>query len=178
MNYRIFILMIALIGVVHARGTQHFVALVESLYKSYSWSVVFAIAPKATAAVPLQDESAKELAKYFTNDMVQALVKDAECRKRTREICKIGSDMLFDSQDPQASDLVVELKHSMQVHACFKERAIKKCVRLFGEQTATGPKICDIRYGTDGSSSLRVQLALPISTKRCNEKIKKVPASN
>lgn len=139
---------------------REFAAFLSGLYERYAWVVVFALEPPG-GKVPLAKASKKELFDVFVPDLALAIWNDTQCAKRHSEICVLDFDLLFDSQDPTARDLVISPgKLDAEAHACFVDAAETRRCLTFSRVTINGViRIADIRYG--GGQSLRHMLHLP-----------------
>ena len=135
------------------------VALVRAMYQAYAWEAVMA-RPSHT---PLFDQPATVLRGYFDEPLTRLILANQACERRTREICRLDAMPLWDSADPNASDLVVET-------AADAPEEVRVRFRRFGESgwteirfvfatTRDGVRIRDIRY--PGGASLLGMLALP-----------------
>jgi len=135
-------------------------ALLSGLYQRYAWVAMFSVAPPA-GKVPLARASRKELAEVFAPDLALAIWNDSQCAKKRGEICVLDFDVLFDSQDPTARDLVIEPgKQAAEAQVCFKDAADARRCLTFNGVTINGEiRIADIRYS--GGQSLRQMLRLP-----------------
>lgn len=139
-------------GVLETRS--EFTGLLSGLYQRYSWVAVFSVDPPA-GKVPLARASIKELSDVFAADLALAIWNDAQCAEKRGEICVLDFDVLFDSQDPIARDLVVELgKQPTEARVCFKDVAdARRCLTFSGATINGAFKITDIQYA--GGRSLR-----------------------
>lgn len=127
-------------------------ALVNDVYKRYSWVSVFSAEKQGDNSLPLKQEAFEKLVEFFSHDLAAALRVDAECSKKTGDICALDFDILFDSQDPGATDLVVAQVQKERVQVCFNDQAKRwTCVSYVGVVESGLPRIHDIIYG-DGRS--------------------------
>jgi hypothetical protein len=133
--------------------------LVAELYASYSWVAVLSV-PAPMGAAPLAQASHKELHSIFVPDLAQAIWRDSQCALKRREICSLDFDILFDSQDPSATDLTVQSRvQGQEVVVCFSPVAgTRKCLSVIGELVDGAPRVADIRY--PAHRSLRELLGL------------------
>ena len=132
---------------------------VARLYGRSAWVAVFATQGPVDA-VPLALASRRELNEIFAPDLAQAIWDDAQCAEKRGEICTIDYDILFDSQDPSASDLTVEADaRDTNARACFNEASgARTCLSFVGECVKGMAKVADIVY--PGQRSLRQLLGL------------------
>ena len=82
---------------------EHSKSLIETvklLYKRYSYE-------HKPADTQLKDERLDVLEDFFVRDLAAAIKADSDCADTTGEICKIDFDILFDSQDSEASNVVI-----------------------------------------------------------------------
>lgn len=133
--------------------------LVSDLYARYAWVAIFSITP-APNAVPLAKAKSAELQTIFVPDLAKAIWDDAQCAEKRGEICTLDFDILFDSQDPSASDLTVKSDaHGSEALACFKvAEGASKCLTFVGADIRGSTRVADIVY--PGQRSLRQLLGL------------------
>jgi len=102
---------------------------------------------------------------FFVQDLASAIKADSDCANTSGEICAIDFDILFDSQDSEASDLVFNKQSRDRVEVCFKNgSAGKACVIHVGCVENSAHKIFDLIY-QDGRS-LRQLLGLQKHTRK------------
>ncbi|WP_395010228.1 hypothetical protein [Undibacterium sp.] len=136
--------------------------LVTSIYKEYAWTILFGVEPRLDAAIPLSQEGIGKLRKVFTDDLAIAISKDAQCANKTREICLLDFDILFDSQDSDARDLSIRSVTEHTVEVCFLDQAdLRRCFEFVGVKEKKGERIREIRYDKIGRS-LRAILKLKV----------------
>jgi len=135
-------------------------ALLSGLYQRYAWVAMFSVSPPA-GKVPLARASKNELFEIFAPDLALAIWNDSQCAEKRGEICVLDFDVLFDSQDPSARDLVIEPgKQAAEAQVCFKDATDARRCLTFNGVTINGKiRIADIRY--PGGQSLRQMLRLP-----------------
>ena len=133
---------------------------VVEIYKQYSWENVFFDPEHSTLLVSLHMSSLTNLRSIFVEDLALAIRKDYECAKAEKGVCRIESELLFDSQDPDAHDLFVRKVGSDAVQVCFKEQEKKeRCFKILGVKNQAGAwLIYDIIY--DRPETLREFLKL------------------
>ena len=142
---------------VAATSSNDFLLRVEKAYKNYSWVAIFGVSMDSKME-PLANEQISVLRQYFTNDLAKAIAEDRRLAESSGGVGNIDFDILFDSQDPSASDLVIEVKNPYEVVACFKQMHQKKCVTFLGSVESGSTKIRDIWY--ENGCSLRKLLKL------------------
>jgi hypothetical protein len=133
------------------------VRLVERAYRDYAWVAIFGVVVESDMK-PLASEQVSVLRQYFTSDLVKAISEDQKLAESSGGVGSIDFDILFDSQDPSASDLTIEADGPYVVLACFKQLGRKKCVTFIGSFELGSMKIRDIRY--ENGLSLRKLLKL------------------
>ena len=137
------------------------VALVRAMYQAYAWEAVMA-RPSHT---PLFDQPATVLRGYFDEPLTRLILANQACERRTREICRLDAMPLWDSADPNASDLVVETAADAPDEVRVRFRRFGESgwteIRFVFATTRDGVRIRDIRY--PGGASLLGMLALPDS---------------
>lgn len=127
--------------------------LVASTYKEYAWTIVFAPAQASSSAVLLTQERLAKLKQIFADDLALAIVNDAQCVNRTGEVCSLDFDILFDSQDSDARELLIRPKSNYRVEACFVDQTQKqKCIEFVGSADKNGMRVYDILYDQTGRS--------------------------
>lgn len=133
--------------------------LVSELYARYAWVVLFSTAPPANA-VPLAQTNRAELQAIFVPDLAMAIWEDSQCIEKRGEICNLDFDILFDSQDPSASELTVQgSARTYEALACFKVTGgARKCLLFVGADIDGAARVADIVY--PGQRSLRQLLGL------------------
>src|SRR5262249_1742437 len=133
--------------------------LVSGLYKRYAWVAMFSTTPPPNA-VPLALANRTELQATFMPDLAKAIWDDAQCAKKRGEICTLDFDILFDSQDPSASELTVQGDaQGSEALACFKVTGgMSKCLTFVGADIHGAARVADIVY--PGQRSLRQLLGL------------------
>lgn len=137
--------------------------LVSEVYARYAWVAMFSVNPPPSAA-PLAQAKSAELQATFVPDLANAIWDDAQCAKKRGEICTLDFDILFDSQDPSASDLTVESNaNGSEVLACFKiVDGARKCLTFVGADIRGVTRVADVIY--PGQRSLRQLLGLAASS--------------
>jgi hypothetical protein len=143
-----------------SEARSEIMGLLSGLYQRYAWVAVFSVDSPA-GKVPLARASRKELSEVFAADLALAIWNDSQCAEKRGEICVLDFDVLFDSQDPSARDLVIEPgKQVAEARVCFKDAAdARRCVTFSGASINGAIRITDIRY--PGGQSLRQLLRLP-----------------
>jgi hypothetical protein len=92
------------------------------------------------------------LSKYFDGDLVNLLVKDAECVEKTKEECRLGFDPILDAQDYEdAPKMDLTLKRTMTkknectIAVTFTNLGTRTLVYRL-HTTAEGWRVSDIVY--------------------------------
>ncbi len=96
------------------------------------------------------------LSRFFDETLTNLFVRDFECRVKEQGICRINSSILYDSQDPEITELRVCASDpkSEWVEVWFKDGGVCKVVRYRMSATAAGFRIADVRY-SNGASLLQ-----------------------
>jgi hypothetical protein len=81
------------------------VAVVQQLYRDYSWELIFFSPPRGWEV--LTNEPRDVLAKYFDDNLTSLIVADQQCVVREQGECNIDGSPIWASNDPHAFDLVV-----------------------------------------------------------------------
>ena len=162
-QFRRFIVLIAfmsMIGqVVADERNGSLKAVIDDAYRRYAWESVFSVDSQNFSRLPLTLEKLSILQEFFAPDLAAALKADAQCAKKSREICSLDFDILYDSQDPSATDLVIKSMQSDRVEVCFSDQTKHRtCLEYIGDGRRKKPRIADIIY-RDGRS-LRMLLGL------------------
>jgi hypothetical protein len=79
--------------------------VVAWLYRDFAWEAMMEDTPWENDL--LINQPAEILSLYFTHDIVALLLKDRACVHRTKEICNLDFDPIFDTQDPGAYSLQI-----------------------------------------------------------------------
>ena len=130
--------------------------LVKTLYKEYPPECIDVAEKQFTQ---LKNEDLITLKLFFVNDLAHAIKADSDCADESGEICLIDFDILFDSQDSEASNVIVSQSQEGKAIACFDNGPIKNhCVVYIGVSENKSNKIFDIEY--PNGTSLRKLLHL------------------
>ena len=147
-TFRILVLLGCLPCAVCATETN--VDFIERFYARYSWEASDSQAKGRTMFI---DEPRAELLKYLEPKLAEALFKDRQCAKQTREICSLNFSPMWASQDPGAMELLVQRDNSIsRVKVSFIYPGSGKRIVIDYDltQTTQGPRIKDVYY-SDGS---------------------------
>ena len=161
---KVAVMMVALIGgafFAQAETTpSDQVKLVTRLYHDFAWE---AAAPEShPAGRSLIDSSSGTLGPYFTDELVQFILRDRKQVARTHEIGNLDFCPIWASQDPLATDLTVTQGRKPEiVDVRFICPGDGKKTHLSYRLTLTrrGWRIADIKY--DGGYTLREILLGP-----------------
>jgi hypothetical protein len=136
--------------------------VVARLYKDYAWQAFST--QKELFGEGLGGASKVTLEKYFAPDLARLLVEDTACEIRTRELCNLDFDLLFDSQDPRISDLEVTKISPGKVRVQFKDPVTDKMTQIeFKLVMASGKwRVTDIIYSGHPQQSLKKILSRPL----------------
>ena len=72
--------------------------VVYQLYKDFSWSAIFDVSTEVESYLgkPIEEQSQDILSKYFSPELVQLFLREANCRKtRKGELCNLEFDPIF-----------------------------------------------------------------------------------
>jgi hypothetical protein len=135
------------------------IAPVAALYRNFAWEALSSDS-KVFGAM-LASQSASSLSRFFDARLVQMIREDNACQLRTREICKLDFDILFDSQDPRVIDLSIAAVSSHVVEVTFKDPVTEEKTRISYTlaKQANGWRITDVTYTKHPQHSLRTLLA-------------------
>jgi len=136
--------------------------VVAKLYKDFAWQAVASQADLFGDDLSHQNKGTLE--RYFTPELADLLVKDAACQVRYQGICNLDFDLLFDSQDPQVTDLDVETTSPGHVSVVYKDPVDARKTRIDFEvaRIAGAWKIRDIIYRGPDKVSLKAVLSRTI----------------
>lgn len=134
-------------------------ALVRDLYRTYAWQAISA--SDARFGKPLSQENETVLRRYFTPELTSLLLADQRCVASTREVCNLGFDPMFASQDPAASDLAIRPTGSQTVMVEFTYPSNGEKVTLEYRMVRRGDqwRIGDIQYHHWQKASLKQMLS-------------------
>lgn len=128
-------------------------SVVARLYRDFAWQALLMTGdqPSDVRRVfgdPIANADRITLARYFSPALVQVLRKDALCRTKTREICRLDFDPIFASQDSAATDLRIAEKSPGVVGVSFRYQGQSQPVELdFSvKRFADNYRITDIIY--------------------------------
>lgn len=86
-------------------------AVVYRLYKDFGWTAIFdgtVIEEEERLGKPIAWQTFNVLNRYFTPELSKLILKEARCRISKRgELCNLEFDLMFASQDPAATDLLI-----------------------------------------------------------------------
>jgi hypothetical protein len=96
--------------------------------------------------------------------LADLLLKDAACQTRSRGICNLDFDLLFDSQDPRVTDLDVTTTSPGRVSVVYKDPVDEKKTQIDFEIARVGRawKITDVVYKRPDKVSLKQVLSRKI----------------
>lgn len=126
--------------------------VVVRLYRDYAWEAVMSGTVRDGF---FAEQPSAVLEKYLDHELASLLVADAECIRRTHEICNLEFMPLFASQDPTAFDLEVEeTKKQDEVLVTFQRPGGDQARLLYKmSQEGAGWRVSDIVY--ESSRSLK-----------------------
>lgn len=134
-------------------------ALVARLYKDFAWQ---AFASQSDLfGDDLAHQNKATLDRYFAPALTALLLQDSACEARHKGVCNLDFDLLFDSQDPQVTDLDVETVAPGKVSVVFKNPVNDQKTRIDFKlvPVAGNWKITDIVYTEKGQLSLKSMLS-------------------
>ena len=142
-------------GTALAATTGGQAAVVAKLYKDFAWQALASQHDLFGDDVAHQGKTTLE--QYFAPALADLLVKDAVCQIRSRGICNLDFDLLFDSQDPRVTDLEVSTASPGRVAVVYKDPVDGKATRIeFDVARVAGQwKIADIIYSRPDKVSLK-----------------------
>jgi hypothetical protein len=146
-------------GTVLAAKMDNEAVVVAKLYKDFAWQAVASQTDLFGEDLSHQRKAALE--KYFAPALADLLVKDAACQAKSRGICNLDFDLLFDSQDPRVTDLEVKTTSPGRVSVVYKDPVDDKTTRIdFDVARVDGIwKITDVVYRGPDKVSLKQVLS-------------------
>lgn len=134
-------------------------APVAALYRSFAWEAL--TGDTALFGHSLAGQPSSELSKYFATDLAKLIADDAACQTRSRELCRLDFDILFDSQDPRVVDLRISPGPSNTVAVTFKDPVTDEATLISYSVVRAGNmwRISDVAYKGAGRKTLRALLA-------------------
>lgn len=133
-------------------------ALVKDLYRAYAWQAISA--SDAPFGKPLSQENETVLRRYFTPELTSLLLADQRCVASTREVCNLGFDPMFASQDPAASDLAIRPTgpQTVMVEFTYPSNGEKVALEYWMVRRGDQWRIDDIQYHNWQKASLKQML--------------------
>lgn len=130
-----------------ANARDGFLDLLSQTYSRYAWVAVFSVTPPM-GSTPLAMAEREELERVFAPELAHALLADRRRAEMRGEVGAIDFDLLFDSQDPIATDLAFRPgAHALEARACFKDGTGEvRCLVFQGIELAGGVRVTDIVY--------------------------------
>lgn len=143
-------------------GPPDTVAPVAALYRNFAWEALSS--SSEVFGKDLASQSAPSLSRFFDARLVHLLTADTACQIRTRSVCKIDFDILFDSQDPRVVDLRIVAASANSVDVTFKDPVTEKETRITYSvaRQSNGWRIADVLYAKNPQRSLRNVLSADI----------------
>ena len=140
-------------------GPPEIIAPVAALYRNFAWEALSS--DSEVFGGLLASQSASSLSRFFDARLVQMIREDNACQLRTKEICKLDFDILFDSQDPRVIDLSIAAVSSHVVEVTFKDPVTEEKTQISYTlaKQANGWRITDVVYTKHPQRSLRTLLA-------------------
>lgn len=140
-------------------GPPEIVAPVAALYRNFAWQSLSS--DSEVFGGVLASQSASSLARFFDSRLVHLIREDNACQLRTKAICKLDFDILFDSQDPRVTDLSIAAVSSHVVEVTFKDPVTDEKTRISYTlaRKPNGWRITDVVYTKNSRRSLSTLLA-------------------
>ncbi|MTW12926.1 DUF3828 domain-containing protein [Pseudoduganella eburnea] len=132
--------------------------VVAHLYKDFGWQA-FATQSELFGE-SLEQQRKDVLARFFSAQLVELLVRDAECEAREKGLCRLDFDILFDSQDPVVTDLKIQMLAPGKVLVDFTNpvNGERTAIRFVVTNTSGQWRIVDVLYGQKPERSLKQTL--------------------
>jgi hypothetical protein len=119
---------------------------VVALYRSIAWQAV--VQQPAEAGPGLLGQPVAELGRWFDPALAALLAADHQCSRRSRQVCALDFDPLWDSQDPLGATVAITpgaRAGEVRVQLAYGSTPREPLIFQLGS-TATGWRIADIRY--------------------------------
>lgn len=128
--------------------------VVVRLYKDFGWQAI--VASDERFGPGIRTQSKPVLERYFSPSLASLLMKDAECQRTTKEVCKLDFDPLFASQDPGASGLTVKAGAPGKVTVEFEYPSNRDRIKIEYSMAKLGARyrITNISYPSLEKTSL------------------------
>jgi hypothetical protein len=150
-------------GAIAEQSTLPAKAVVEELYRDYAWVILI----DEPSLANLIDQPEKELKKYFTEPLANMILRDRQCARKTKDLCRLDFDPIYDSQDPDgAHQLHIEqMNLGYEVKVTFIRRWSSSSdiaeLHFRMKKTPMGWRIDDIDYGNHESLRSILQRDIP-----------------
>lgn len=132
--------------------------VVAHLYKDFGWQA-FATQSELFGE-SLEQQRKDVLARYFSTQLVELLIQDAECEAREKGLCRLDIDILFNSQDPVVTDLKIQMLAPGKVQVNFTNPVNRERteIRFVVANTSGQWRIVDVLYSQKPERSLKQTL--------------------
>ena len=149
MRQRLLILLALILSASSAQAEEQVspeVAVVARLYRDYAWEAV--VREPRPREPTFTEQPMEVLLQYLDSGLARLLMADRACAAKSRMICNLDFDPIWDSQNPAASSLRVHPgKHSGSVDVSFQFPCGEAIgLRFEMTETPSGPRIRDIHY--------------------------------
>lgn len=148
-------------GAAAAAKPESEAAVVARLYKDFAWQAI--AGQRHLFGKDVTEQPKATLERYFSPTLAALLVQDAACRVKSQEMCNLGFDILFASQDPSVTDLEVKKLASGKVSVTYNYSSSNEQTKIAFHlsQVAGKWRIADINYGNEGLSLLKILRQTP-----------------
>ncbi|WP_020654018.1 DUF3828 domain-containing protein [Massilia niastensis] len=135
------------------------IAVVGGLYKAFAWQAISGA--NEIFGKPLPEQEKSVLLRYFDPELASLLIADRRCAQKTGDVCNLGFDPIFVSQDPGAADLSIRSVGNGIVAVEFTYPSNREKIQLeYHLVKRDGQwRINDIRYEGWKNASLKQLLA-------------------
>lgn len=146
-------------GAALAAKANNEAVVVAKLYKDFAWQAVASQTDLFGEDLSHQGKATFE--KYFAPALADLLTRDAACQVKSKGICNLDFDLLFDSQDPRVTDLDVTSTSPGRVSVVYKDPVDDKTTRIDFDVARVGGawKITDVVYRRPDKVSLKQLLS-------------------
>jgi hypothetical protein len=154
---RIIFALCVMLAPLSAIASSSQVLLITQLYREFAWEAGLAAAP--ANPVPFAQQPMQKLRSYFTPRLAALLSADSACAGK-KGMCKIDFAVLWDSQDPVATDLKISkgVAHRTII-ARYRAPDSKEQISITFElrRSSVGWRIADIHYRSGASLTRLLQ---------------------
>lgn len=117
--------------------TQSNLRLVQKIYKDF---------PPTSTAKSISSQKSSVLSRYFDTNLTNLIVNDNLCAQKTKEICNLDFDPIYNSQDVGYVNIKLVPIGTSNVVVTLKGQGITTVLKYVLIKTPKGVKVSDIIY--------------------------------